>query len=202
MLYMYTLMEHVISHRDGPWIYLFHCLWHKCSKHKLSKLIFFIFIQIPLLCTSSSRAMTDNSSLSTAGETSFSQLIHWHPSVHLEFFLLHPQTLFLHPVTHLYPLNSKFTLSHTNCMFSSVSHTTQSFMFSIVQPFSVMGLNPWYFCVPVPTCLEPSMFSSSGNRVHQWWNHACVKYGSICDILAYIINPMYVLYCWICISKL
>ena len=129
--------------------------------------------EFPLLCTSSSRAMTDNSSLSTAGETSFSQLIHWHPSIHLEFFLLHPQTLFLHPVTHLHPLNSKFTLSHTNCMFSSVSHTTQSFatqssMFSIVQPFSVMGLNPWYFCLPVRTCLEPSMFSSSRNRVHPW----------------------------------
>ena len=124
--------------------------------------------EFPLLCTSSSRAMTDNLSVSAAGETSFSQLIHWHPSVHLEFFLLHPQTLFLHPVTHLHSLNSKFTNSHTNCMFSSVSHTTQSFVFSIVQPFSVMGLNPWYFCLPVPTCLEPSMFSSSGNRVHQW----------------------------------
>ena len=126
--------------------------------------------EFPLLRTSSSRAMTDNSSLSTAGETSFSQLIHWHPSVHLEFFLLHPQTLFLLQVTHLHvhPLNSKFTLSRTNCMFSSVSHTTQSFMFSIVQSFSVMGLNPWYFCLPVRTCLEPSMFSSSGNRMHRW----------------------------------
>ena len=85
--------------------------------------------EFPQLCTSSSRAMTDNSSLSTAGETSFSQLIHWHPFVHLESFLLHPQTLFLHPVTHLHPLNSKFTLSRTNYMFSSVSHTTQNFVF-------------------------------------------------------------------------
>ena len=129
--------------------------------------------EFPLLCTSSSRVMTDNSSVFTAGETSFSQLIHWHPSVHLEFFLLHPQILFLHPVIHLHPLNSRFTLSHTNCMFSSVSHTTQSFatqsfVFSIVQPFSVMGLNPLYFCLPVRTCLEPSMFSSRGNRVHRW----------------------------------
>ena len=106
--------------------------------------------EFPLLCTSSSRAMTDNSSLSTAGETSFSKLIHWHPSVHLEFFLLHPQTLFLHPVTHLHPLQSKFTLSRTNCMFYSVSHTTQSFVFSIVQPFSVMGFKTIVFLSACP----------------------------------------------------
>ena len=104
--------------------------------------------EFPRLCTSSSRAMTYNLSLSTAGETSFLQLIHWHTSVHLEFFLLHSQTLFLHPVTHLYPLNSKCTLSLTNCMFSSVSHTTQSFVFSIVQPFSVMGFK-------TVVCLSP-----------------------------------------------
>ena len=95
-----------------------------------------------LLATSSAMANWCSSSFSSGTFTCkfwFWQLVHWQPSVHCRFCLLHPHTLFLQPVEHLQPFNKRWSLSHIAAIFSFISHTMQSLWLWKVHPYSVIG---------------------------------------------------------------